>query len=67
MLVNVGAIPILIDLLKENNFAINLVARNALGIISTHVDYLRPLAQVGSIPPLRGISLRNQSPGERNY
>lgn len=48
-LVDLGVIPVLIGLLREGDHSTKLVAGNALGVISAHVDYIRPVAQAGAI------------------
>lgn len=49
-LVTSGAIEVLIDLLRNGDTLAKIVAGNALGIISSHVDYIRPAAEAGAIP-----------------
>ncbi|KAK6149388.1 hypothetical protein DH2020_016913 [Rehmannia glutinosa] len=50
VLVNAGAVQALMHLIKEGDIAMKLVAGNALGVISSHVDHIRPIAQAGVIP-----------------
>ncbi|KAK7316830.1 hypothetical protein RJT34_00574 [Clitoria ternatea] len=49
-LVELGVIPVLVELLHVGDHAMKLVAGNSLGLISAHVDYIRPVAQAGAIP-----------------
>jgi len=50
MLVELGAMQALIGLLRDGDDSGRIVVGNALGIVASHVDYLRPLAQAGAIP-----------------
>ncbi|KAK2987091.1 hypothetical protein RJ640_004817 [Escallonia rubra] len=50
MLVDSGGIQVLIDLLRVGDMPTKLIAGNALGVISSHVDYIRPVALAGAIP-----------------
>ncbi|KAK3032479.1 hypothetical protein RJ639_037292 [Escallonia herrerae] len=43
-------VRVLIDLLRVGDVPTKLVAGNALGVISSHVDYIRPVALAGAIP-----------------
>ncbi|KAG8386039.1 hypothetical protein BUALT_Bualt03G0107600 [Buddleja alternifolia] len=49
-LVDAGAVIALMNLLKDGDSSMKLVAGNSLGVISSHVDHIRPVAQVGVIP-----------------
>lgn len=50
-LVRFGVVEVLIELIRNgNNTSSKLVAANALGVISSHVDYIRPIAEAGAIP-----------------
>ncbi|KAJ0781574.1 putative armadillo-like helical protein [Helianthus annuus] len=60
-LVNSGAIEALVDLLRNGDVSTKLVAGNALGVISSHVDYIRPVAEHGVIP-LYAELLQEQEP-----
>ncbi|KAF5803876.1 putative armadillo-like helical protein [Helianthus annuus] len=60
-LVNSGAIEALVDLLRNGDVSTRLVAGNALGVISSHVDYIRPVAEHGVIP-LYAELLHEQEP-----
>ncbi|KAL3508398.1 hypothetical protein ACH5RR_027799 [Cinchona calisaya] len=40
----------LMELIQNGDISAKLVAANALGISSSHVDYIRPAAQAGAIP-----------------
>ncbi|GFP83862.1 vacuolar protein 8 [Phtheirospermum japonicum] len=42
--------PVLIHLLKEGDPMMKLVAGNALGVMSSHVDHIRLVAQAGAVP-----------------
>lgn len=50
MLVDLDVIPALTSLMQDGDVSAKLTAGNALGIISSHVDYLRPVARAGAIP-----------------
>ncbi|CAN6470596.1 unnamed protein product [Victoria cruziana] len=50
LLVDAGVIPVLIGLMREDDPTMKLVAANTLGIVSAHVDFIRPVALAGAIP-----------------
>ncbi|PON43280.1 Armadillo-type fold containing protein [Parasponia andersonii] len=50
MLVNLGVIPVLVELFCDGDTTTELVAGNSLGVISAHIDYIRPVAEAGAIP-----------------
>ncbi|XP_073274209.1 uncharacterized protein [Primulina huaijiensis] len=49
-LVDAGAIPVLVQLLKHGDPSMKLVAGNALGVIASHIDHINLVAQAGVIP-----------------
>ncbi|EOY12128.1 Ubiquitin-protein ligase, putative [Theobroma cacao] len=51
-LVELGAIPVLVELLRVGDSDTKLKADNSLGVISTQIDYLGHVAQAGAIPML---------------
>ncbi|KAG9443471.1 hypothetical protein H6P81_014811 [Aristolochia fimbriata] len=50
MLVGLGAVHVLVHLMRDGDMPAKLTAGNALGIISSHIDYVRPVACSGAIP-----------------
>ncbi|KAL6313838.1 hypothetical protein AAG906_010257 [Vitis piasezkii] len=50
VLVDLGAMHMLIELFREGDASTKLVAGNALGVISSHIHCIRPFAQAGAIP-----------------
>ncbi|CAI9088262.1 OLC1v1022545C4 [Oldenlandia corymbosa var. corymbosa] len=49
-LVRFGALEALLALIQDGDTSVKLVASNAIGVISSHVDHIRPVAQAGAIP-----------------
>ncbi|KAG5570373.1 hypothetical protein H5410_060139 [Solanum commersonii] len=49
-LVDSGTFSVLLELLQVGDTSTKVVAANALGVVSSHVDYIRPLANAGAIP-----------------
>lgn len=60
-IVDAGAVPVLKQLLAEGDSSMKVVAGNSLGVISSHVDHIRPIAQAGVIP-LYADLLRGSNP-----
>jgi hypothetical protein len=50
--VELGVIPVLMELFRVGDSTTKVVAGNSLGVISAHVDYIRLVAEVGAIPLL---------------
>ncbi|CAL1353971.1 unnamed protein product [Linum trigynum] len=50
MLVDLGAIPVVIELFRDGNGKTKVTAGNSLGIISSHVNFVRKAAEAGAIP-----------------
>lgn len=50
MLLDSGAVDALVGLMRDGDGPGRIVAGNALGIVSTHVDYLRLVARAGAVP-----------------
>lgn len=50
VLVELGAIQVLVALFHDGDHTTKLVASNSLGVILAHVEYIRPAAQAGAIP-----------------
>ncbi|TXG67409.1 hypothetical protein EZV62_008684 [Acer yangbiense] len=49
-LVELGVIPVLVELFRVGDSTMKLVAGNSLGVISAHVDYIRLVSEAGAIP-----------------
>ncbi|MCI19615.1 U-box domain-containing protein 4-like, partial [Trifolium medium] len=48
--VELGVISVLVELFRNGDNATKLVAGNTLGVVSAHVEYIRPVTEAGAIP-----------------